>query len=95
MIPSEAGSPNPIFGYIPHSLFQFWLISLNASDVLATELQDNVRGSELNPDDIFQAVSSLHNRVEGSYEAISLIALASKHWQHPVLYPNNDAVRFR
>jgi amidophosphoribosyltransferase len=43
-------------------------------NVLATELQSTVSGSELGPEHIFDAVSHVHSRVEGSYAAIALIA---------------------
>lgn len=43
-------------------------------NVLATELQSTVSGSELGPEHIFEAVSHVHSRVEGSYAAIALIA---------------------
>ncbi|HRN29804.1 MAG TPA: amidophosphoribosyltransferase, partial [Terrimesophilobacter sp.] len=43
-------------------------------NVLANELQAQVSGSELDPDQMFAAVSRVHERVEGSYAAIALIA---------------------
>ncbi|MFD2675229.1 amidophosphoribosyltransferase [Gulosibacter bifidus] len=43
-------------------------------NVLANALQDSIHGSELTTDEIFDAVATLHNRVEGSYAAITLIA---------------------
>jgi amidophosphoribosyltransferase len=43
-------------------------------NVLANELQEQVSGSELDPDQIFNAITRLHERVEGSYAAIALIA---------------------
>ncbi len=43
-------------------------------NVLANELQEQVSGSELDPDQIFEAISRVHERVEGSYAAIALIA---------------------
>jgi amidophosphoribosyltransferase len=43
-------------------------------NVLANELQEQVSGSELDPDQVFKAISRLHERVEGSYAAIALIA---------------------
>ncbi|AWB90179.1 amidophosphoribosyltransferase [Salinibacterium hongtaonis] len=44
-------------------------------NVLAHELQEQITGSEeLNPDQVFAAVSRLHQRVEGSYAAIAMIA---------------------
>jgi amidophosphoribosyltransferase len=43
-------------------------------NVLANELQQEVSGSELDPDQIFDAVARVHERVEGSYAAIALVA---------------------
>ncbi len=43
-------------------------------NILATELQTVATTSELAPQEIFKAVSSLHQRVEGSYASIALIA---------------------
>lgn len=43
-------------------------------NVLATELQAEVNGAELEPDQVFGAVSRVHERIEGSYAVISLIA---------------------
>jgi len=43
-------------------------------NVLATELNSAIKGKEINPDDLFNAVKSLHSRVEGSYASIALIA---------------------
>ncbi len=43
-------------------------------NVLANELQASISGLELDPEQVFQAVASLHERVEGSYAAIALIA---------------------
>jgi len=43
-------------------------------NVLAHELQAQVTGSDLDPDQVFAAISRLHERVEGSYAAIALIA---------------------
>jgi amidophosphoribosyltransferase len=43
-------------------------------NVLATELQHSVSGIDLGPDEVFDAVSSVHERVEGSYAVIALIA---------------------
>jgi len=43
-------------------------------NVLAHELQAQVSGIELDPDQIFRAISRVHERVEGSYAAIALIA---------------------
>jgi len=43
-------------------------------NVLAHELQEEVSEQALNPDQIFAAVASLHERVQGSYAVIALIA---------------------
>jgi amidophosphoribosyltransferase len=43
-------------------------------NVLATELQAEVSGLDLEPDQVFNAVSRVHERVEGSYATIALIA---------------------
>lgn len=43
-------------------------------NVLAHELQAQVSGEDLDPDQVFAAISRLHERVEGSYAAIALIA---------------------
>ena len=43
-------------------------------NVLANELQAELNGAELEPDDVFTAVRRVHERVEGSYAAIALIA---------------------
>ncbi|TQL40408.1 amidophosphoribosyltransferase [Homoserinimonas aerilata] len=43
-------------------------------NVLANELQEQVSGTDLDPEQIFAAVSRVHERVEGSYAAIALIA---------------------
>ncbi|MBI5162173.1 MAG: amidophosphoribosyltransferase [Micrococcales bacterium] len=43
-------------------------------NVLAHELQAQVRGSELDPDQVFDAITTLHERVQGAYAAIALIA---------------------
>ncbi|UTT63376.1 amidophosphoribosyltransferase [Microcella humidisoli] len=43
-------------------------------NVLAHELQAQVTGNDLDPDQVFAAISRLHERVEGSYAAIALIA---------------------
>lgn len=43
-------------------------------NVLAHELQQQVRGTTLDPDQVFDAIERLHERVEGSYAAIALIA---------------------
>jgi amidophosphoribosyltransferase len=43
-------------------------------NVLAHALQEQVSEGELHPDQIFSAVSSVHERVQGSYAVIALIA---------------------
>jgi amidophosphoribosyltransferase len=43
-------------------------------NVLANELQAQARGLDLDPDQVFDAITTLHERVEGSYAAIALIA---------------------
>ena len=43
-------------------------------NVLANELQASISGVELEPAQVFQAVSRVHERAEGSYAAIALIA---------------------
>ncbi|BDU11513.1 amidophosphoribosyltransferase [Aurantimicrobium sp. INA4] len=43
-------------------------------NVLATELQSTISGSDLSPENLFQAVANLHTRVEGSYAAIAIIS---------------------
>ncbi|WJM15898.1 amidophosphoribosyltransferase [Microbacterium arborescens] len=43
-------------------------------NVLANELQTTISGLDLDPDQVFQAVERVHERVEGSYAAIALIA---------------------
>ena len=43
-------------------------------NVLAHELQAQVTGLDLDPDNIFAAVERVHERVEGSYATIALIA---------------------
>jgi amidophosphoribosyltransferase len=43
-------------------------------NVLATELQGQITGLELDPDQVFRAVELVHERVEGSYAVIAMIA---------------------
>ena len=43
-------------------------------NVLATELQGTVSGTELGPEHVFTALENLHKRVEGSYASIAIIA---------------------
>lgn len=43
-------------------------------NVLATELQGEVNGAELEPDQVFNAVSRVHERIDGSYAVIAMIA---------------------
>ncbi|GAA1467321.1 amidophosphoribosyltransferase [Microbacterium thalassium] len=43
-------------------------------NILANELQSAISGLELDPAQVFQAVTRVHERAEGSYAAIALIA---------------------
>jgi amidophosphoribosyltransferase len=43
-------------------------------NVLAHELQEQVNGHDLDPEQIFAAVTRVHDRVQGSYAAIAMIA---------------------
>jgi amidophosphoribosyltransferase len=43
-------------------------------NILGSELQSEIGGPDLDPAQVFQAVSRVHERVEGSYAAIALIA---------------------
>ena len=43
-------------------------------NILGSELQSEISGPDLDPDQVFRAVSRVHERVEGSYAAIALIA---------------------
>ncbi len=43
-------------------------------NVFATELNCEIQGKEITPEDLFNAVKSVHKRVEGSYASIALIA---------------------
>jgi amidophosphoribosyltransferase len=43
-------------------------------NVLANELQAQVSGSDLDPEQVFRAIERLHERVQGSYAAIAMIA---------------------
>ena len=43
-------------------------------NVFATELHSFSTSKDFSPEDIFKSIKSLHNRVEGSYAAIALIA---------------------
>ena len=43
-------------------------------NVFATELQEQTNKQELEPDIIFDAIKSLHKRIQGSYAAIALIS---------------------
>jgi amidophosphoribosyltransferase len=43
-------------------------------NILGSELQSEIAGPELDPDQVFRAVSRVHERAEGSYAAIALIA---------------------
>jgi len=65
---------------LTHELFTTDRRHLNTSsdtellvNVLANELQAQVRGTSLDPDQIFDAIEVLHERVEGSYACIALI----------------------
>jgi amidophosphoribosyltransferase len=43
-------------------------------NILGSELQSEIAGPDLDPDQVFSAVARVHERVEGSYAAIALIA---------------------
>lgn len=43
-------------------------------NVLATELQARITGLEFDPDQVFDAVEHVHERVEGAYASIAMIA---------------------
>ncbi len=43
-------------------------------NIFATELQEQINNQELEPDIIFNAVKSLHKRIQGSYASIALIS---------------------
>ena len=43
-------------------------------NVFATELQEQIFNQELNPEIIFNAIKSLHKRIQGSYASIALIS---------------------
>ncbi|HEY0247248.1 MAG TPA: amidophosphoribosyltransferase [Gryllotalpicola sp.] len=43
-------------------------------NVLATELEGQITGRDLTPDQVFAAVAQVHERVEGSYATIAMIA---------------------
>ncbi|NQX12522.1 amidophosphoribosyltransferase [Microbacteriaceae bacterium VKM Ac-2855] len=43
-------------------------------NVLANELQASISGNQLEADEVFDAVANVHERVEGSYATIALIA---------------------
>lgn len=43
-------------------------------NVLATELQGEINGKELEPEQVFNTVSRVHQRIEGSYAVIAMIA---------------------
>jgi amidophosphoribosyltransferase len=43
-------------------------------NVLATELQSQITGLEFDPDQVFDAVEHVHERVEGAYASIAMIA---------------------
>lgn len=43
-------------------------------NILGSELQSEISGPDLDPDQVFRAVTRVHERVEGSYASIALIA---------------------
>ena len=43
-------------------------------NVFAHELEKATRGAQLQPDDVFKAVSNVHRRIRGSYAVIAMIA---------------------
>jgi amidophosphoribosyltransferase len=43
-------------------------------NVFAHELEKTTRGAQLQPDDVFKAVSAVHRRIRGSYAVIAMIA---------------------
>ena len=43
-------------------------------NVFATELQGQIKGLEFDPDQVFNAVEQVHERVEGAYAAIAMVA---------------------
>jgi len=43
-------------------------------NVFAHELEKTTRGTQLQPDDVFKAVSAVHRRIRGSYAVIAMIA---------------------
>lgn len=43
-------------------------------NILGSELQSSIAGLDLDPEQVFQAVAKVHERVEGSYAAVALIA---------------------
>ncbi len=43
-------------------------------NVFAHELDKTTRGAQLQPDDVFKAVSAVHKRIRGSYAVIAMIA---------------------
>lgn len=43
-------------------------------NILGSQLQSEISGPDLDPDQVFRAVSRVHERVEGSYATIALIA---------------------
>src|SRR6201747_1631616 len=43
-------------------------------NILAHELQAQITGTDLDPDQVFNAISRVHERVQGSYAAIAVIA---------------------
>src|SRR5918993_1302146 len=66
---------------LPDELFRKDRRHLNTSsdtellvNVLANELQASISGLDLEPETVFEAVTRVHERVEGSYAAIALIS---------------------
>ncbi len=43
-------------------------------NVLATEVHERIKGKELTPEQVFEAIEVVHQRIEGSYASIALIA---------------------
>ena len=43
-------------------------------NIFATELQDQIHNQDLQPEIIFNAVKTLHKRIQGSYASIALIS---------------------
>ena len=43
-------------------------------NIFATELQEQIHNQDLQPEIVFNAVKSLHKRIQGSYASIALIS---------------------